>query len=393
MRVGLLNVRFSPNLGDGLLAECMENELAASPGVARVVSIDLAGRQAYGLGGVQNRGAAMRVLNAMPRPARRLAAASMLKLLVSRKLRPAWRDAMKDLDVLVLGGGNLIADHDLNFPIKIAGALDLAAAARLPVAIFGVGVSDDWSPAAQSYLDRALGKVRLVHAAVRDEKSLALWSRRFAFPAAVCRDPGVLAARHFAPRPSEASSRRVGLGLTDPMALSYHGGARIAEPELTAWFAELAQGLAARGFTVALFTNGSPEDRAYLQRAAAEIRAKAPGVEVAADFRDPGELAGFVSGLDLLLAHRLHACIVAYAYGVAHLGFSWDAKVRSFFDAVGRGHYLTDAVRRPAAEVLALCDAALLEGVDEGRRASVVAEARQDIAQLHQALARAVVRS
>ena len=391
MRVGLLNVRFSPNLGDGLLAECMEKELAASPGVAKVVSIDLAGRVAYGLGGVQNRGAAMRVLGAMPRPVRRLAAASMLKLLVSRKLRPAWREAMKDLDVLVLGGGNLIADHDLNFPIKIAGALELAAAARLPVAVFGVGVSDDWSPAAQSYLDRAFAKVRLVHAAVRDEKSLALWSRRFAFPASVCRDPGVLAARHFAMAPHQAPPR-VGLGLTEPTALSYHGGARIAEPELTAWFTQVAQGLAARGFAVALFTNGSPEDRAYLQRAAAAIRAQVPGLEVAPDFRDPGELASFVSGCDLLLAHRLHACIVAYAYGVPHVGFFWDEKVRSFFDAVGRGRFLAEAVRQPAAEVLALCDEALREGIDEARRASVVADAQQDIAQLHAALAREAAR-
>ena len=62
VRVGLLNVKFSPNLGDGLLAECMEKELAARGGVSKVVSIDLVGRLAYGQGGVRNRETAIRVL-------------------------------------------------------------------------------------------------------------------------------------------------------------------------------------------------------------------------------------------------------------------------------------------------------------------------------------------
>ena len=387
MRVGLLNVRFSPNLGDGLLAECMERELAALPGVSKVVSVDLAGRSAYG-DGLQNRQLAMRVLGAMPRPVRRFAAAAMLKLLVARKLRPAWREALEGLDVLVLGGGNLIADHDLNFPIKISAAVELAAAKKLPVAVFGVGVSEDWSPAAQAYLARAFGKVRVFHVAVRDQKSQALWRDRFAYPALVCRDPGVLASRHYARRPGDGGVVRVGLGLTDPMAVSYHGGDAIGEAEFTAWCVELARGLDGRGCEVTLFTNGSPEDRAYLQRAAEAIRAEVPRVQVAPGFRDPGELAAFASGLDLLLAHRLHACIVAYSFGVPHVGFLWDEKVRSFFGAVGRSRFLADAGRDPPEAVLQLCDEALRVGVDESRRAAILAEARQDIARLHEAIQR-----
>lgn len=392
MRVGLLNVKFSPNLGDGLLAECMEKELAARGGVSKVVSIDLVGRLAYGQGGVRNRETAIRVLGAMPRPVRRLAASSVLKMLVARKLRPHWREAMKDLDVVVLGGGNLIADHDLNFPIKIAGALELAAAARLPVAVFGVGVSHDWSRAAQAYLDRAFGKVRLVHAAVRDEMSVELWRDRFTYPVTICRDPGLLASRHFAPRGRSGGAPRVGLGLTDPVALSYHGGAVIDEPQFTDWYAQLAHGLVQRGCEVVLFNNGSPEDRAYLRRASQVIRAQAPAVRVEPDFRDPAELSGFISSLDLLLAHRLHACIAAYSFGVPHLGFDWDAKMRGFFTAVGRGQFLVEAVRTPADGVLALADEALRAGVDAAVREAVLADASQDIVRLHEALLREVAR-
>jgi hypothetical protein len=50
-RIALLNVKYSPNLGDGLLSECLEAELAhtfqaIAPGT-QVFSIDLAGRRAY----------------------------------------------------------------------------------------------------------------------------------------------------------------------------------------------------------------------------------------------------------------------------------------------------------------------------------------------------------
>jgi len=392
VRVGLLNVRFSPNLGDGLLAECMEKELAAQPGVSKVVSIDLVGRRVYGQGGLPNRQAAIRVLEAMPRQVRRLAAEQVLKVLVDRKLTPHWREAMKDLDVVVLGGGNLIADHDLNFPIKIAGALRLAAAASLPVAVFGVGVSHDWSPAAQAYLAQAFGQVRVVYAAVRDERSQALWSERFVYPATTCRDPGVLASRHFAPGERSGGAPRVGLGLTDPVALAYHGGAAIEEPQFSAWYAQLAQGLVAKGYEVVLFTNGSPEDRAYLRRASEVIRAKAPEVRVEPDFRNPGELTSFVSSLDLLLAHRLHACIAAYSFGVPHLGFEWDAKMRSFFAAVDRSPFLVEAVTTTPEDVVALAGDALRLGVDPSSRASVLDDARNDIVRLHEVLLREVGR-
>lgn len=46
-RIVLFNVKYSPDLGDGLLSECLERELGRSLPGCEVVSIDLAGRTAY----------------------------------------------------------------------------------------------------------------------------------------------------------------------------------------------------------------------------------------------------------------------------------------------------------------------------------------------------------
>jgi polysaccharide pyruvyl transferase WcaK-like protein len=387
MIVGTLNVKYSPNLGDGLLAECLEAELrSARPGV-ETRSIDLAGRTAYGEG-LKHRRAILAALEYAPGVVRRVGVGAALGLTVQRRLRPQWREAFRGLDALVLGGGNLLADADLNFPTKIDGALAEAAMADVPLGVYGVGVSDNWSRRGQALFARALAGSHLTHVAVRDERSKAIWDRRLG-PAGVplaqvCPDPAVLAARHFPALAKPPSPPRIGLGLTDPLALRYHTADPSAREEtLTAWMAELVTAMAAKGWRICLFTNGSPEDRAYLQKVAPQLQASGEGaVSVAPAFTTPAELAGFISGLELVMAHRMHACIAAYAYAKPQIGFAWDEKLQSFFNSTGRGEFVVDAGRAPVSDVLALADRTLVDGIAPGPHGACVARARAEIARL-----------
>ncbi|HEY9235147.1 MAG TPA: hypothetical protein VIP08_08945, partial [Phenylobacterium sp.] len=67
MIIAVANVKFSPNLGDGLLAECLEAELAR--GGAQTLAIDIAGREAFGEG-LRNRRAILSLLEMAPGPVR-----------------------------------------------------------------------------------------------------------------------------------------------------------------------------------------------------------------------------------------------------------------------------------------------------------------------------------
>lgn len=387
MIVGTLNVKYSPNLGDGLLAECLEAELrSVRPGV-ETRSIDLAGRTAYG-DGLKHRRAILALLESAPGMVRRAGVGVALGLTVQRRLRPQWREAFRGLDALVLGGGNLLADADLNFPTKIDGALAEAAMADIPLGVYGVGVSDNWSRRGQALFERALAGSRLTHAAVRDERSKAIWDRRLG-PAGVrlaqvCPDPAVLAARHFPAVARPSGPLRIGLGLTDPLALRYHTADQsVREDTLAAWMVELVKAMSARGWRICLFTNGSPEDRAYLQKVAPQLQAAgADAVSVTPAFSTPADLAGFISGLDLVMAHRMHACIAGYAYAKPQIGFAWDEKLQSFFSSVGRGEFVVDAGRAPVCDVLALADRALAEGVEARPHGACVERARTEIARL-----------
>jgi polysaccharide pyruvyl transferase WcaK-like protein len=394
--IATLNVKFSPNLGDGLLAECLEAELRANGDDVRTVAIDLAGRKSYGEGGVRHRRAVMAMLDGAPKPLRRAAVGSILGWTVNRRLRPSWAAIMRAADAVVLGGGNLLADADLNFPLKVAGALGEASAAGLPIGVYGVGVSDNWSARGRSLFQSAFREADLVHSAVRDERSRRLWDRDLtsvgAPKADLCRDPAVLVARHFPPTPrADRTSPHVGLGLTDPLALRYHAQRGADEEAMTAWLAELVRQIDGLGWRVRLFTNGSPEDVAYARRAWPRLAAaaKAQTLEPAVTFDRPAELAAFISGLDLVLAHRMHACICAYAYGLPHVGFAWDVKLQSFFQSVGRGDYMVDPQRSAPAAAAALAVRALSEGLDRTAHAACLADARSDIARLYRALSAA----
>lgn len=390
MRIVIFNVKYSPNLGDGLLSECLEAELRAQGSDIFVTSVDLATRAGYGQGG-RYRGTSMAILESLPGFLRRIVAKVALKRLVSRRLAPLCQATLTDADAAVLGGGNLLADADLNFPIKIACALGEAAAAGTPVGVFGVGVSDNWSTEGAKLFGDALASVRLAHAAVRDERSQAIWNRKLGArgvaSAILCRDPGLLTTRHFPAAPQR--KELVGLCLTNPLALRYHG-ATTSDHALDDWLVALVEALVRSGKPIALFTNGSPEDREYLDRIAPRMTALGDPVSIAPGFETPRDLARFVSGCGLIVAHRMHACIAAYSYAIPHLGLSWDPKLDSFFESVGRSDFMVEPSQTSAIAAATLADRAIAEGINAGRHAAIVAEATQDVRALHESLAAAV---
>ena len=391
MKVAILNVKFSPNLGDGLLAECLEHELVRHDPAIRIVALDLAGRTGWGRHG-RNRAAALRTLERLPTPLRRAAAWSLLRMLAAARLRPAYRTALAGCDAAVIGGGNLFADDDLNFPVKLALGLAEARRLDLPVAVHAVGVSDNWSGTGERLFARALAAARLSRAAVRDERSRTIWDRRLGrhgiAPAGIARDPGLLAARCYDMAARAAPGRRVALCITDPLAVRYHGGADGGDAALGRWYDAAIAALAGAGWQVALFTNGSPEDRAYLQSHA--TRWAGTGVDVLPPFTRPRDLVATLADAGVVVAHRMHACIAAYACGVPPIGLRWDPKLDSFFALCGRADFMLDAASTAPTALVDLVKRAWCVGVDRDRQAALVAEASADVADLAVSLRRAL---
>lgn len=357
MKIVLLNVKYSPNLGDGLLVECIEWALRTELGKGvQVVSVDLAGRRDYGPAPA-SRVHLVRMLNRLPKPLRLGAVGLALGAKVRWQLRARYEDEIHDADAVVVGGGNLLSDLDLNFPIKLHGALSVAAKHNVPVWVYGCGVAKSWSTAGTAIFRRAFALVDLRKVWVRDAASADAWAQHVGQQrgvlADVVRDPGLIAS-HVYPAGQRTARRTIGLGVIAPAESEYHGGAAMTEAALIAWFKCVAQQLAAEPETeVAILSNGNPDDSDVARKLYAQLMQEAlPGQAFRLVIPElPKDLAAAVSTFDAFLGFRMHALIAAYSFGVPIFSLDWDAKVKNFMASINRAHCHLSAITVAPDEV------------------------------------------
>jgi polysaccharide pyruvyl transferase WcaK-like protein len=333
MKIVIFGLPLSPNLGDGIISDCLRwGLLQGSPGVS-VSAFDLSGREAFSTSESYLRLAALTFVDHLPQVATHAIAKNTLRPKIGRIAEEIWYPAIEAADAVVIGGGQLFADHALNFPIKIEAVAALCERLKKPMAAHAVGCARSFSPAGRSMLARCIESDRLVSLTVRDEQSrLNLLENFKPRPVVhVVRDPAFLVSRVYA-EDLHGPTRGVGLGITHPSVLKAHGaGASSKAPlDLSAFYRDLSDAVEGQGGRPVLFTNGAFEDQRYLDSIANG------GVESQPRPRSPKELVARLSRFERIAAHRLHACIVAYALGKPVVGFSWDSKMPAFFETVGR---------------------------------------------------------
>lgn len=385
LRIVQFGLPYSPNLGDGIISECLSYGVARVCSGARVDAIDLSTRSDFGETVVRNRRLALKLLGALPRPIRHRLVKHRLRAMLDAAA-PGWAGIVADADMVLIGGGQLFSDADLNFPLKIARAAEVARDGGVPVSVYAAGVAHNWS-AEGTALYRTLLDADLRAVGLRDGPSIDAWRAQFgaAGPDPVLmRDPGLLARGCYGP---VAADTRIGLCVSDPAILRYHAD-RGTEGVAKQGLAPLAQALVARGHRLRLFCNGAAEDAAALQDLAHELQdaQRSGDVEVADPPTRPNELAQLAGGCSALVAHRLHACIVGYAYRRPVVGLGWDRKVESFFASVGQGAAFSPAGEPPDA-IVARLERSIAQPFDAERAEEIEGEV---LAGLRSALAPAI---
>lgn len=390
MKVVCFGLRYSPNLGDGVIAECLDWGLRQHVPGADVVLVDLSGRD-----GFVGRESALRKIylaleGVLPGPVR----AWIVKTLMGRKLdrqAEVWTRAVSGAGLVSIGGGQIFSDADLNFPTKINRIAETAIAAGVPVAVYAVGVARNWSAEGTRLFGR-LAAADLRRVGTRDDFSAEAWRDQMpGGPAPVlARDPGLLAQRCYGDPPEDADlAGRIGLCVTDPALLAHHADQAVAGSGaggVLGFFEDLTSELTGRGQKVCLFTNGAFEDRAALATLAARPAMAglvASGqVRVAPDPVRPAELAHLIGGLKGLIAHRLHATIVGYAYKRPVIGLSWDRKLESFFQSAGLSGNFFGTERQTAAEICDRLETAMAAPWDDAIHDRITGEALDGIGAL-----------
>lgn len=379
MRILVFNLHYSPNLGDGVIGACMVHALGELVPDAAVVPVDISGRDRFGAVTVRNRATLLKVLRRFSKTLRRQIVYRRLKVMLDR-IEPQWRELIEGADLAIIGGGQLFSDADLNFPTKIGRVATLLKDAQVPCAIHATGVSRNWSRKGRA-LFRTLAEADLRAIGMRDEESIRAWedqSGLFAPKAHLTRDPGLLSFEAFGP---VAPVDRIALGVTSPLLLTYHADSGVAGAAGLKWFETLALELVAQVGPVRLFCNGAEEDALALSDLAARPslrRAIETGeIEVAPVPKTPEELVATVAPCRAVISHRLHACILGYAYTRPVVGMGWDRKVQSFFASVGLDRFFVGRTKTPPGEVAALVQAALAQGIDPDTHRCAIEDTRE----------------
>lgn len=232
--------------------------------------------------------------------------------------------ALRETDLLLSGGGSLLQDRtSLRSLIYYLGVIRLALALRRPVMVFAQGIGPLARPAARRMTGALLRRVALI--AVRDRESAVLLEELGV------RGPGapeiqVTADPAFALEPEETA--RVD-GILRPMQ---RPGGPLVAVSLRSWpgMAQAAEaiheGLAAAlpGARVLACPFQPGEDGAIC---ASFVRSMGEAACLVDEPLRPREWRALLGHVDLVVAARLHALILAAAAGTPTVAIAYDPKV------------------------------------------------------------------
>ena len=333
-------VPFSDNLGDGVIAASLAHIARLKYPGATVEFLDIAGRVGFQEENLRG-GSAFELFAKLPSLLRSLIVFLYCLKGYFRGWRKSWRAAISDTDLVVVGGGQLFCDVALNFPAKLFLLSRLLRGKRVVVA--SVGVTAKWSFWGRFLVKRFIGNARPVFYATRDKESASNLHTYLGVPRANIRvvpDPALVCADAFSKELSPEKSWDIGICVSSLDALvmnSEYGNANSTQS--ASFFSALAESLQAQGKRVLYFTNGASEDNKVLSEISSEPGALKSGFLVP---RYPDELVSLISACSCIVAHRLHANIVAYSLNIPSIGMNWDKKVESFFELTQRKRYLFD---------------------------------------------------
>lgn len=370
-RILLCGETHSSNLGDQVICGCLSHLLIASGTDVSVKTFDISLRTGHAEPPGQDA-----TSTSWRRPHRLLYSRSytyrsrLNRLSHIRGLgryESSLEEALRDIDLVILGGGQLVQDSALSFPLKLDVLVRECGDRGIPVVLFSVGVGTKWSRRGWKLCDKVMSAPIVQRVYCRDHGSAEFLRGRLGQAAAgkvrTTFDVALLAGRVY------PTARRddglVGIGVISPSFTTRIDPRHpLSERRWSmAFYRELCSILLERGERVELFTNGVAYDQQFaeaingsLQRAG--YRSAALGL--ADRPRSAGALVDRISCYGRIIAGRLHANVIAESLGTPWVGFGWDEKVMAFGRMVNKEGCVI-GVPRNARSVLEHCSACFAE--------------------------------
>lgn len=323
---------YSPNVGDGVIFECIK--FALNRHRFEAVPCDISLRTGYQHENQQIRddqaGKFRRFVRYFVRRSlmmRRAITAGRWFLGGHRKFVKYFEKDIEESDGVIIGGGQILVDRQLGFPLRMAAICSLAKKHGKQIAIFSCGGDQRQGLIARTIYRRVAEAAAYIN--VRDTNSRDfLLSLDLNLAVDVQPDVGFLMSRAFPLEEVKSPEMVVGINIMSYETLVGFAprGLIASKLEYREEWTALIQKILDAGWQVHLMTNGDPLDA----MAAYELSEAFSGddrVALVLPPNKPEDITLHIQSISLLIATRMHSGIVAYSYGRPVIPIVWDEKV------------------------------------------------------------------
>lgn len=341
----ICTAKYSDNLGDGVISDCTEYLIKkASPG-SSINHIDIAGRTQYRPSAKQDIKLSKKIFFFIPHFLQPVMTLVAWHLFMKKRLDDAWsKNAPGDNFLLLFGGGQLISDLALNFPLKFNHLINKTKSINAKLATNAIGVSSKMSALGKFLYTSSFNSTKWIHLSVRDQESQQALKTLVndSKDVALTVDPALWTSECYNlenDRPEE-HPEIIGLGIAHPLELSAHieKSKKIPPEETLKFWTDLTIKLVDAGKKPVLFSNGSVEDVSFCEEVYAQLAQQgySSKIELSAAPLQPVDLVKNINRFHAVISHRLHANIIANSLLIPTVQLGWDAKVKSFAKIMGR---------------------------------------------------------
>ncbi|MCO8048561.1 polysaccharide pyruvyl transferase family protein [Acinetobacter towneri] len=256
-----------------------------------------------------------------------------------------WESLIETSDGVIIGGGQLITDNTSFFYPKLNKIVEIAQRNNKPFAIIGCGVGENIGSYARkkyknilneatyvSFRDR--GSVKKIQAYLNNKISLQVY-------------PDLAFALKVPMLNNVTSSQNILCGF-NVIPLSFFKKfdsslEDMSEAEYLLFWKRLAQGALNTGMKIALMSNGNPGDHEQAKMVYQSLLASDIDVILFDRPEQPNELYKQIRMVNYLVAMRMHAGIIAQAFGKSVATLAWDQKIPDVWSVIGGADIVIDS--------------------------------------------------
>jgi polysaccharide pyruvyl transferase WcaK-like protein len=350
-KVVICTAKFSDNLGDGVISDSVEYLLKRVNPNWQIETLDVAGRTHYDNSNNIDMTLVKKVFLNTPEVLRPLVTLTGWYLIFRPRLRAEIKLLkFEECALLIFGGGQLINDVALNFPLKLAYIAKQARRRDLKYSFNAVGVGQKVSFLGKKLLNSIFNSPYLAFIYVRDKDSLDRFNRVFCSQTKplLTIDSGLWAKECYKledierKKQSKGGKPRIGVGISHPKELAAHSvNVDVNEADMVDFWVQIVNQLLQSDLTPVLFTNGSRDDHLFMTQVITRLNelGKQRDIDIFDRFKDPSQLVNAISTFSAVVSHRLHANIISHSLNIPSIALAWDKKVQSYFDLIDRSDW------------------------------------------------------